>query len=159
MKKENIKTLLNSLEIGKSIAIESTDQSILIQTIKESKGNFILNKASETMYSILKIDKTIVAESSKILSIVKRLNHFNRIEMDFSPGYVRTIISSHNRKNGDNVKVIKNGDGVVISRSSIDIENTPADQLSEMIDELNTKFDTPKEAYLSDIEYTLKNLI
>jgi len=29
----------------------------------------------------------------------------------------------------------------------------------EMIDELNTKFDTPKEAYLSAIEYTLKNLI
>ena len=136
MTTHNLKQMLETLKIGESMAIESTNEKELKKKIDQIPGNFVINKVSETMFSILKIDYSIVSKSNKILLEVKNLNYFNEILMDFSPGYVRSVISAHNKKENDFIKVIKKENGVYITRSSFDVNNMTNEQISECINEL-----------------------
>ncbi len=136
MENKEIEIYLKSLEIGNSMSFESINRKKLIEITDSIPGNFVLNRVSETVYSVLKVDESIRKAAEKVLAEIPKLNWFNRLELKVSPSYTRAIISKFNKENSDSIKVKKHINGSIIYRS-VDVTKLDVDGLSELVDELN----------------------
>jgi len=154
MDNKKIKILIESLSIGDSISFETTNRKNLTEMTESIFGNFVINKVSETIYSVLRIDESIRKASEKVLAEIPKLNFFNRLELKVSPSYVRAIISKYNKKNNDSIKVKKHIDGSIIYRS-FDVSEMTSEQLSDCVDELNfliAQKETPETMHDDDFD-------
>ena len=135
MENKEIEICLKSLAIGDSMSFESKNRKNLIEIIESVPGNFVLNKVSETIYSVLRIEISIQKAREKVLSEIKNLTWFNKLQLKISPSYVRAIISKYNKENNDCIKVKKHIDGSIIYRL-FDVSEMTHEQISECVNEL-----------------------
>lgn len=146
MKKEQIK-LLN---VSETVVFRTSNVDELKEIIKDLDGNFIINKVSNELTSVLRIDDSIVSGSTKILSKLKGLTWFNRIELKYSLPYVRTLISKYNKDNDDCIKVSKVADKVIIFRL-FDVDDLTTEELADCMAELKQKYDSTNREELEEI--------
>ena len=106
---------LGILSIGGSI---TTDESLetIKEWIKETPGNFKSIKSSKDKYTIIRVEKHGNSIRRKVFKTCKELLPFNDVVMDLKYNYVRVLVTEWNREHSDNLKVLKNGSGVKISK-------------------------------------------
>ena len=149
--KQQLETI-KGLEIGESISISASRRDVEHE-LKSLDGFFDVVYADKTFSVVVRLSSEKQSIVKRVTAEIESLTIFQEKEIEGDLGYIRSLVSKFNTKNGRNVKVVKRGSKHKITEDFMNrksITSAEYEILCERLEKIRTTFEKRCDDFDSD---------